>query len=479
MSTAPLSLNLIAPPGGWGLQKPPPGVGIDRTHPLGKSLWAYWAFNSGAGKTLADAGGFARHALIVGPQWVSTDRGPALDFNGTAGYAELPIGGPGLGDITISAWFNARSAGGAGTGRIIEVNGNTILYVTSTMINFTSDGNNTILSAAPASAMLGLRHHVVVRRNAAGTAWLYCDGRLIGTGSSGTPTASGTKLNIGDKATHGTRVFDGQLDAVALWTEMIPAAAALTTLYREPYCMFGRGGAWFPAAVPMYSGSLAAVAKRLTAVLAGTFTPPVYSGSLAAVGKRATAALAGGFTALTYSVVRIGDAVEVTVLNAWEGTLWYHWYLDGQWMGRTDEPLRVFQVPAGEQLRLEAIPTDQADFDPIQNAPTGFPARQTVWWTRSIDADSAACRVQQREGDGDWQTIAEVPQTAGQWDFSIITDRLKDLTQYTWRVVPLDAAGNEGQTQIVGPETLVRYPDAPRFAAQFNPETRTVQFSAA
>jgi hypothetical protein len=189
--------------------------------------------------------------------------------------------------------------------------------------------------------------------------------------------------------------------------------------------------------------------------------------------------------ALTYLVVRIGDVVEVTVLGAGVGTLWYHWYLDGCWMGRTTEPTRTFQVPAGEQLRLEVIPTDQADFDPVQNAPAGYPARQTVWWIRSIDADLAGYRVQQQKAEGEWSTIAEVPQGA-QWDFSIITDRLDDLTRYTWRVVPLDLAGNEGQPLAMriahsahGNDMMVRYPDAPNFTAAFNPETRTVSFSAA
>jgi hypothetical protein len=44
----------IAPPFGWGSQKPPAGVGIDRSHPLARELRFFTAFNEAAGSRVND-----------------------------------------------------------------------------------------------------------------------------------------------------------------------------------------------------------------------------------------------------------------------------------------------------------------------------------------------------------------------------------------------------------------------------------------
>jgi len=51
------SNSIIAPPGGWGLQKPPCGIGIDRSHSLTRELVALWPLNEGSGTIVNDVAG--------------------------------------------------------------------------------------------------------------------------------------------------------------------------------------------------------------------------------------------------------------------------------------------------------------------------------------------------------------------------------------------------------------------------------------
>ena len=88
-------------------------------------------------------------------------------------------------------------------------------------------------------------------------------------------------------------------------------------------------------------------------------------------------------------------------------------------------------------------------------------------------------RVEQKLGAGDWETLRIVPQVADQWAYSLLTDRLDDLSSYTWRVIPVDAAGNDGTAITIGAELIVRTPDAPDFTATFDSGTTKVTFDEA
>lgn len=180
-----------------------------------------------------------------------------------------------------------------------------------------------------------------------------------------------------------------------------------------------------------------------------------------------------------YDQKRFGSIVAVTVMSDLEGTVYYHWYLDGCYVGVTQSPTRSFYVEADEQVRLEVLDTIDADFDPVAGAPDSFPARRTVWWLRSLEADIDHYRVEEKEGAGEWTAIAVVHHDPLHWSYSILTGRLADLTDYQWRVVPVDAAGNDGTAEAIDAERIVRIPDAPDFEIEFDPETTKVTFSEA
>jgi len=178
-----------------------------------------------------------------------------------------------------------------------------------------------------------------------------------------------------------------------------------------------------------------------------------------------------------YTLTRLGEVTTVTVTSDLAGTIYYHWYTDGCYVGGGQSASRSFYLGLSDQTRVEVVDTNDADFDPVAGAPAGWPARRTLWWVRSIEADVASYRVEQKLGAGDWSTLAIVHDRPEAWDYAVMTDRLDDLSDYTWRVVPVDAAGNDGTPFTIGPEQIVRTPDAPNFTITFDAGTTKVTFA--
>ncbi len=170
---------------------------------------------------------------------------------------------------------------------------------------------------------------------------------------------------------------------------------------------------------------------------------------------------------------------EVSVTSDLAGTIFYHWYIDGTWIASTNSAVYAFRLPAGDEARIEAIDTNDAAFDPIANAPAGWPARKTLFWTASIFASIDRYRVDQQQDGGDWATIGYVDHIQGQWCYSLVTDRLVDLAEYAWRIYPVDVDGNAGTHVELAAEKIVRIPDGPDFEISFDAGTTKVTISAA
>ena len=73
----------IGPMKGWGLQKPPLGVSIDRGHPLARGLVCCLPLNEGAGLKATDAAGKREFDAIYTHLWTPTPYGMA--FQGDTG----------------------------------------------------------------------------------------------------------------------------------------------------------------------------------------------------------------------------------------------------------------------------------------------------------------------------------------------------------------------------------------------------------
>jgi len=182
----------------------------------------------------------------------------------------------------------------------------------------------------------------------------------------------------------------------------------------------------------------------------------------------------------SYSQERVGPITIVTVVSDLTGLVYYHWYLDGSYVATTTAPTYTFSLEVGDQVRIEAIDTNDPEFDPIAGAPPVYGARKSLWWTRSGSPDAVHYRVVQVDQFLTQTIIAEVDALDEQWSFSVQTPRLIDGTLYEWWVYPYDKAGNQGTRVEIEPlAAVLRVPDAPRFTATYNGGTQRVAFAAA
>ena len=179
----------------------------------------------------------------------------------------------------------------------------------------------------------------------------------------------------------------------------------------------------------------------------------------------------------SYQAVRVDDVTLVTVTSSLSGTVYFHWWLDGVYQGATTDGRWHCYVVPGQQATVDVIDTTDEDFDPLTEGPAVYPARRTVWWLRSLDGDVAAYRIEQQQDGGDWGTVGTVSREGDRWWYSLTTDRLEDLSDYAWRVVAIDQAGNESEPEAIDEETIVRTPDGVLFDATLNVDT-TVTFTA-
>lgn len=175
----------------------------------------------------------------------------------------------------------------------------------------------------------------------------------------------------------------------------------------------------------------------------------------------------------TYSVHRV-DGVTTIIVSSPLSEPFYHWYVDGVYVGVTRDPRWQLYLSDGEQAHVEVIDTIDGAFDPVAGAPAAYPSQRTLWWCRSLSTDVASYRVEQQQDGGSWTAIATVHAVAEQWDYRHLTERLVDLAEYAWRVIPVDQAGNDGTAISLSAVTVVRWPDAPEWTFSFDAGTDLV-----
>lgn len=179
------------------------------------------------------------------------------------------------------------------------------------------------------------------------------------------------------------------------------------------------------------------------------------------------------------TVTRIGPrTLRVTATSDLGAGVVFYWYLDGAFVGSTSTGSRVFQLEAGDQAAVDVLDSTDPSFDPVANAPAGYPARRILEWTRPPEADVSSYLVEQQRAAEAWTALGVVPQRL-EWSHRLLTPRLDDLETYTWRVTPYDAAGNAGTAITIGPELVVRRPDAPGWSLSFDDGAQRITVSAA
>jgi len=183
-----------------------------------------------------------------------------------------------------------------------------------------------------------------------------------------------------------------------------------------------------------------------------------------------------------YVVTRAGNMITVRVEHTYPDVdpTFFHWYVDGVYMGQTTRPERSFYLPDGSQAYVETVITYDADFDAYANAPPGYPARMLITWHRSPDTDVAWYKVEQLKSGGSWTEIGRVRHKAGKWFYRLLSPRLDQTGVYSWRVTPIDAAGNEGTVETIDDvPTFYRRADAPDWTFTFDDGTAKITISEA
>lgn len=183
------------------------------------------------------------------------------------------------------------------------------------------------------------------------------------------------------------------------------------------------------------------------------------------------------------STIRQGGTTTVSVTTDLSGTVYFHWYVDGEYVGGTSATgggsSWTFSLGQGFQSQIDVLDTIDPAFDAYANAPTAYPARKTLQWVRSETTTTRHYRVEQLVDLGDWESIGLVPHDPARWSYTFVVSGLTDLADYSWRVIPVGSNGVDGDMLILNEEQIVRTPDAPDFTATFDSGTDTVAFAEA
>ncbi len=145
----------------------------------------------------------------------------------------------------------------------------------------------------------------------------------------------------------------------------------------------------------------------------------------------------------------------------------YYVYRDGRLVATTPQTTMSFVLQPGDRLSLEV-------FDVSSDRPAGaFPDRLTLGWYQVTGA--AYYRIDEYYG-AEW--VERVRVTADQWYHTWTSRVLEDLTTHQFRIVPVDAAGNEGSATTRS-ALMVRHPDPPTASYAYDNGTGKVTVTVA
>lgn len=157
--------------------------------------------------------------------------GVAGSFNGTTSKIDCGVDWIGTQNITVSCWCYANSYGESYYPRIVD-NGKFLIYpygdVAQTPvkgIRLTNNGGTTY-AVSGLIDLVGAWHHIAITRTTDGLGSIYVDGELSGSAgqSMGTPTAVDTTNVILGNNSAGTRTFDGIIEDLRIYNEILPAS---------------------------------------------------------------------------------------------------------------------------------------------------------------------------------------------------------------------------------------------------------------
>ncbi len=241
------------------LSKPPAGVQLDRSHPLGKDVLAAWMTLESGGKNLwssagKDYGSTFNGGVVWGPSrklgavGAQPAFGPVPEFDGTTGYINF-TGIAGFGTLigqpahyTVSTWFMTTRSGT--TRQPIFSDWDSGFSNESLAIqhnsNLSTNGNIWINRRTGQTADTGVnvvanRWYHVVQTFDRVTYKTYVDG-VLRLATADTATSAGNKLALGRSGAATNIFLQGQIGPTMIYTRCLGASEA-AWLHAEPFVM--------------------------------------------------------------------------------------------------------------------------------------------------------------------------------------------------------------------------------------------------
>ena len=177
------------------------------------------------------------------------------------------------------------------------------------------------------------------------------------------------------------------------------------------------------------------------------------------------------------SLSRIGSVINVFAQSYLAGTIYYHWYIDGAFVDAGTNNMKSFYLDSTRQFKIDCIDTNDVNFDSIANAPAGYPADRSIYFTQSQDIDVSYYRIDQKKDSDDRKKLATITHLEDIWDYTWLSGDLVDKSTYQWWVVPIDSSDNEGTEIELDALKIIRTPNAPDFEIEYAPGTQRVTFS--
>ena len=233
--------------GQWSGVKPPLGTQLDRSHPLGNPVAAYFMLEGGGSKIYDLSGNGNTGSFVGNTAWVPGKFGSCLSFDGVGDYiASAATPTLKIVEGTLSVWAKTSVPGlylltvGSGGNRVfITMTGGGAIRGQALI------GWSTIFQINTPTGALhdGKWHHSVLTWNSS-EAVFYVDGRreISESGDERWNNTANVAAQIGADGS-GTTNWNGSIDNVMIFNRAL-TASEIVQLYREPFCMFQQETPW-------------------------------------------------------------------------------------------------------------------------------------------------------------------------------------------------------------------------------------------
>ncbi len=229
------------------IQKPPPGVQMDRSDPVNRGLVAFWPLNEGGGTQIRDtwSGLTAKTGATSTAKWVGGAYGPALKFAGDADAQRFI--GSGLHFPASSPasymWANLQTVDSTlfyfavGDAQTAD----TVWHIENNFeqgIRWNQWSDDQLIDGGAGNKHLGVLNISIATQGADKIVRVYRNGFLIGSSTAYTGFLSPNQnFYIGGHEATGNPLLTGRLDVMAWWARTL-TARDIQRLSADPFCGF-------------------------------------------------------------------------------------------------------------------------------------------------------------------------------------------------------------------------------------------------